>query len=1524
MKMRKIAIFPILFILFQSCMPDSFTKFKEDTAKKATSVAPGASGGSADDDDDIAGTVTETCPLGSLTPIGECAVPAFLMLDPDEGRFEYLDPAPYVPLTNERRIGRISHLITDANLGQLIQPIRFVPTNANFESYDQLFSEDYTETVKDLMTYTAQSLTPGSQVPPGFSFSIDGEFTGLLDQFMQPTTFLVSAVYDGDNKVVLSEENDNNASIEIAAFNDIDDDLYVNLPATQGITLQLDTVDGIAVDELLYTDIDTSFVVNFVDNATNTVIGTIGANQMRIQPGSTGLFKNNTFTSRVATIQSYSISIQKDKNLSISSNSPNTLLFAPVDFQNALLSREEIDFYEFSVTSADGLPPGVSMAQRSVCGSNECLAGSTKSYCRSPDSCVASGFSWVHGGTFYGNPTNRGKCTTNPLINTEAACLALPGVWDAAFSWTTPRTITVSAQGPEVLLSSSCDNLTNYTQASCILNGGNWNTTTENLQASLSINLSVSESPETIAYEQQVGDTLRIPVSTITPFAVGQTISTPGPNSAAGIITEITAGFLVVDVTNGGRCLQNTALSRSACNATPGFQWQPHLFLPGSSIDRTQPFFTARATVTGTPTHIIDASAAFNLNLLISRTSNFNFVNLIPNTMTSDFSFSTFPDLEMVCGSANFTNGSLNCLTNDLPIAIEETQFVFNVVSPSGRRLTVNIPLEFTNVAAQERITLTTERMLKLPNPSGFVANDYIASNNSQAGLGIVREVNTIGSFDYVWVHVLSGRFEKNDNVDRAQKYFKQVSFVSEAAPFNAVLVFTNNNLSAVQDFFQNNISFADSARIFQGATLDTATGVASVILNRIAGGHNKLFIAIEQGVFDTAAAAGAVRLATTPATTSNISTINAKFIDAVITGINATEIDQDIVQSNARTSYVAVGNIRTRSGGRGIIDVTFGQFARGAGEQAIHFENPVTSATPTVGPRIDDMRTASTFFVAHTSLPFRIEPYGFGALPENLTFQLTPTLPSTLNLEFNTETGIISGTPTDRMNPTEFTLLASDGRSYTFTLEVKDYFQINLGASYSTYILHQSGMGKNTAPCRVSRNAILGSNGNSKDITCMVEVGETELFYKGLNLEVQMGGNMCNHLGYRPYSYMKYPVAETPATVTTRTLDLRSGTRCGAAAGFHPFADGDPELVLSDLALATNAARTIYTPNDIMNFLNGGTITIETEQDVCDYDFTRLDLTPAAPNCDIGEYRVRTVTYNLNTTPAQCFQADYNGTSDDCGICGGDVNITSKAVCDVSHPATWVPAAGADAYQAPSSVCEASAGDYETISCGGDANACVGGNFPAALQADLFENVLENVGVATVPSLDGPPGTPPAPIPFTYAAPDSLDLSSNISIANFPKTNQCIDAANLPYTFFASDWERFAREVREDFIADRTVRMSNATMGNPTYLFTCDNGSGDIQARIRLYVREWDRGFTSSNRIDRMDDPDGLVTDNGFLPAPFDDQRANEARSWVDVNSVFSTQVNPMQLNLCEGNPATVPTLTAPNRFQYFPAFLD
>lgn len=114
----------------------------------------------------------------------------------------------------------------------------------------------------------------------------------------------------------------------------------------------------------------------------------------------------------------------------------------------------------------------------------------------------------------------------------------------------------------------------------------------------------------------------------------------------------------------------------------------------------------------------------------------------------------------------------------------------------------------------------------------------------------------------------------------------------------------------------------------------------------------------------------------------------------------------------------------------------------------------------------------------------------------------------------------------------------------------------------------------------------------------------------------------------------------------------------------------------------------------------------------------------------------------------------------------------------------------------------------------------------------------------------------------FAYQAPISQGFNTNISLANYAATNSCTSGS---YDYSSHGWyERtnisISNNVVDPFMA-----------AQPFYTFACTNSGGEIKARIRVMVRDWNFAFSKSDVIDNvadttlMDLPGEDVFDNAY-----------------------------------------------------------
>ncbi|MBF0298798.1 MAG: hypothetical protein HQK51_08765 [Oligoflexia bacterium] len=112
--------------------------------------------------------------------------------------------------------------------------------------------------------------------------------------------------------------------------------------------------------------------------------------------------------------------------------------------------------------------------------------------------------------------------------------------------------------------------------------------------------------------------------------------------------------------------------------------------------------------------------------------------------------------------------------------------------------------------------------------------------------------------------------------------------------------------------------------------------------------------------------------------------------------------------------------------------------------------------------------------------------------------------------------------------------------------------------------------------------------------------------------------------------------------------------------------------------------------------------------------------------------------------------------------------------------------------------------------------------------------------------------------------------------------------ATTLPNGFAAS-----IAAVQASISGVDPINAGNTTYPtNPFYTFECLNKAGDLKARIRVVVREWDRNFdpTSLNLIVAKPQEGNLMDSTSAEDDPFDDSYFNDYDDWDDMYTSSTT----------------------------------
>ncbi len=257
----------------------------------------------------------------------------------------------------------------------------------------------------------------------------------------------------------------------------------------------------------------------------------------------------------------------------------------------------------------------------------------------------------------------------------------------------------------------------------------------------------------------------------------------------------------------------------------------------------------------------------------------------------------------------------------------------------------------------------------------------------------------------------------------------------------------------------------------------------------------------------------------------------------------------------------------------------------------------------------------------------------------ENLAFYLdsaSDILPAGLTL--NTTTGVISGTATESSATKKLILKAENSigsSSATIKLRVIDRFAaLNLTDNASSFHMHQSGKGNMNTACQITSDHINLPNNSTneplKDITCLLEAGELDLYFSGLKLATDIGRGLCEYVNISPYYFYQYPYKSSSENADGYKLIEKftiPSTCAGKQCTYTNYLGvAQPAQPCDDLSAQAPAS--------------------------CDSDYSKI-IGTGHPNCDDGSFR--DVTYTI--------LADDTGGADagtDCGDQPSEVNTTA------------------------------------------------------------------------------------------------------------------------------------------------------------------------------------------------------------------------------------------------------------------------
>jgi len=858
--------------------------------------------------------------------------------------------------------------------------------------------------------------------------------------------------------------------------------------------------------------------------------------------------------------------------------------------------------------------------------------------------------------------------------------------------------------------------------------------------------------------------------------------------------------------------------------------------------------------------------------------------------------------------------------------AFEPQEFEVTVTTLEGSETKTNIIFGFQS--SPENLSYSNQVLLEIDKEGIFNVNDYVSSPSG--ALGIVKAAEKAFGFDplveknLLVVKVLDGEFEKNADIDNVKVFTYQKANINEIE-YGQVGILTTTNASDFQvgeeisngtgvtgivQYLQNvpNILWVrliefdqDSAtnplnETFSSA--DTITGADSVASSDIMGIFGDILKLRHNGAADFAAG---MDVAASPTEGFGV--------------VEASDNDQNnIVLSHASGTFLAM---------------------LPPNEINLFTMNPWDTENPPLGgfgnsAAIQEVVQVQTFLIDRSN-PLPIQPVIDSPDDNGVTFSIEPPLPIGLTLDENT--GKISITEDTNgpiaSNLEYYMVIAKNllGESVTkFGLKVREVFAIEdvtgSGDGESpnlTSVLHKSGQGYNNFPCRVTADQVKADNGEpwatrAKDIVCIYDVGEADLFYNGLNLKVNVGTDLCQYVEQVPLWFYQWQVFTTenapdvtqhigeyqqPQCAVAQPDDERMefpyGTPAESCIGDNTEQDGpncDEGEVPTVQRQYTVTSTCTVTERGTGDFTEDA-IAVDTEtcfnrNATCSQVFPGSDnregclagdpanpAINAAPAWNSSFVWVTGVDDGTGTIEDLCLEIKTEDNRTDCensyGDCsdgaGGAVLGDTRDACGVNG-GVWEP----QAIWSDNITCESIPGiPGEPASCGGEQVNCIAGPGKDAGVVNLTERVNYDMNGDRITTDGGNIAygqvttvSPTKDIIYTYESPNEKGYKSNLYLSNYSRLNSCTpygtpSNGGNDYEYNINTWTSVGQlNDPLDFGTlldgnDGESDLNPFAGGNGVYDYRCLDGARNVRARIRLLIRDWDQSFKPSNRVDVM-----------------------------------------------------------------------
>ncbi|MDH5414566.1 MAG: hypothetical protein OEW87_10545 [Flavobacteriaceae bacterium] len=447
----------------------------------------------------------------------------------------------------------------------------------------------------------------------------------------------------------------------------------------------------------------------------------------------------------------------------------------------------------------------------------------------------------------------------------------------------------------------------------------------------------------------------------------------------------------------------------------------------------------------------------------------------------------------------------------------------------------------------------------------------------------------------------------------------------------------------------------------------------------------------------------------------------------------------------------------------------------------------------------------------------------------------------------------------------------------------------INNNDSSLSHILHKSGSLSEAcelkAPTLGFSSADYDKTSNAYNVDCIIDAQELDLFFSGAKFGVEVDEYLCEYVAYKPYRFLRYQPGSSQKSKYTVTCDDTCASAHQSICDKSFRTTGASFPAISPGSVQTINPAVLTSPALLTDVVNQ-----EGPDSVyrCEFNYDRTDINPnsiAGPNCDSGRLYTNNLYLNSGIELAHCSDPTYLNQGDCEAAVPAEVWTEDTPVCDSGvaseYPTIeWSPAVAYEECAGETINCFDGPGSNDFTGTDSKQHTILYQNTDLnsfkkdwIIESPLSKNHLTNIFVANYSRI-------------------CSSTSDNKPNANFDSVLSLINGQEVEDMVVNNGYNSFTVDENGDGVTDYTVKGMHMFSGprlqniQPYYAVLCLDRAKDVKAQIRVFIRDWDRGFDASNpfiaKLSDINQPTPLMDAYG------DQQTSSAWNDAWDIDDLF------------------------------------